>query len=190
MLCLAFSSVFHCFLCYSCHGTYCLLALSSRPFSLSNVLHQTLTLICSICISCQARLCRNRSAHLWQRCASYLLWILLHVRISIGAFGLVTCCMTLLRRKHLQTIYLTFSTLSCLITIDVSMQDRFSTFQYRSFLTLPPVHYLSSRARFSCCTILGPLTFRLLLQRSPSRHFHRERYERPVTRRSYASYWA
>ena len=86
MLCLAFSSVFHCFLCYSCQGTL----LPPRPL-LAPVLpsHQTLTLICSICISCQARLCRNRSAHLWQRCASYLLWILLHVGISIGV--LVLC---------------------------------------------------------------------------------------------------
>lgn len=84
MLCLGFSSVFHCFLCYSCHASAFLVKLDYVGIAL---------LICGSGVPA----------------------------IYYGFY-----CM-----KHLQTFYLSFSVLSCVITIYVSMQDRFSTFQYR-----------------------------------------------------------
>jgi hypothetical protein len=70
MLCLAFSSIFHCFLCYSCQG-------SPQPAPL--IASHRSYLPHSFCLTRQTRLRWNRSSDLRQRRASYLLWLLLHV---------------------------------------------------------------------------------------------------------------
>jgi hypothetical protein len=63
--------------------------------------------------------------------------------------------MTLVCRKRLQTLYLSFSVLCCAITIYVTMQDRFSTFAYRSLPALP----LSPPPSSAYCRGLRAATF-------------------------------